>query len=186
MNRKWVWLVVGLCCYFSSNLANATQLPERIEVAGTQLILNGSGARTKYLMEMYAGGLYLTEPSSKASAIQAADAPMAIRIVISSSLVSQEKLVASINEGFQNSTGGRTTGIEPQINAFRRCFAEQISKGDVFEIAYLPGRGVIVLKNSQQKGIIPGLAFKQAVFGIWLSDNPADADLRVAMLQGRN
>jgi hypothetical protein len=185
MNRKSIWMVVGLFCSLLCNLASAAPLPDRIDVGGTPLMLNGSGARTKYLMQLYVGGLYLTEPNRNAAAILAADQPMAIRLQITSGLVSQEKLVASINEGFQNSTGGRTAAIESQINAFRQCFADQINKGDVFEIAYLPGHGVIVVKNGQPKGVIPGLEFKQAVFGIWLSDNPADADLRVAMLQGR-
>jgi hypothetical protein len=30
--------------------------------------------------------------------------------------------------------------------------------------------------------VIQGLAFKQAMFGIWLCERPADAGLRVAML----
>ncbi|HMP05316.1 MAG TPA: chalcone isomerase family protein, partial [Lacipirellulaceae bacterium] len=57
-----------------------------------------------------------------------------------------------------------------------------IVKGDVFDLVYLPARGVTVLKNGQRVGAIQGLAFKQALFGIWLSNRPADESLRVALL----
>ncbi len=185
MKKQSGMLLVGLFFCLSCNFLNAATLPDSIQVGGNTLLLNGSGARTKYLMQMYVGGLYLQQPSSNAAAILAADEPMAIRLQITSGMVSQEKLVASINEGFQKSTSGNTTDLESRIAEFRKCFADPIAKGDVFEIAYNPGQKIVVLKNGQPKGIVPGLEFKQAVFGIWLSDNPADTSLRLAMLQGR-
>ncbi len=185
MKRLNLRLLIGLIFLLLCNSLIAAELPDSIQIGGTPLYLNGSGARTKYFMQMYVGGLYLQQPSSNGSAILAADQPMAIRLHITSGMVSQEKLVSSINEGFHNSTDGRTTAIEPQIHQFRQCFRDPIAKGDVFEIVYLPGNGVNVIKNGTPKGTVPGLAFKQAVFGIWLSDNPADTNLRLAMLQGR-
>ena len=185
-SQKFIgWLVVALVLSVPSNSLKAAEMPDHIQIDSTQLLLNGSGSRTKYLMQMYLGGLYLRQPSSEAEEILTADEPMAIRLQITSSFVSQEKLVASLNEGFQNSTGGRVAALESQIEQFRQCFADPIAKGDIFEILYLPGQGVYVVKNGQRKGIIPGLVFKYAVFGIWLGDKPADTSLRVAMLQGR-
>jgi hypothetical protein len=32
--------------------------------------------------------------------------------------------------------------------------------------------------------VIPGITFKQTVFAIWLGKEPADEDLKVAMLGG--
>ena len=37
-------------------------------------------------------------------------------------------------------------------------------------------------KRVKQQGVVEGLAFKQALFGVWLSNNPADKDLKRAML----
>lgn len=185
MKSQKHWLVVALFFLMSGNLAGAAALPDSLKIGDTPLLLNGSGARTKYLMEMYVGGLYLKQPNTNPAAILAADELMAIRLQITSGLVSQEKMVAAINEGFQNSTGGQTAAIEAEIQKFRLCFRDKIVKGDVFDIVYTPGKGVLVVKNGKLQGVVPGLAFKQAVFGIWLSDNPADSNLRVAMLQGR-
>ncbi len=156
--------------------------PRTLKLGETRLQLNGTGFRKKTLMNMYEGALYLSQRSRDAAAIIAADQPMAIRIRIVSGFVSQSKMVAALNDGFQNSTGGQTDALQDEIDQFRSCFSDDISKNDVFVISYLPGSGIIVHKNGQQKAVIAGLEFKQAVFGIWLSDRPADANLKAAML----
>jgi hypothetical protein len=40
------------------------------------------------------------------------------------------------------------------------------------------------LKNNEQVQLIPGLEFKKAFFGIFLSDNPIQKNLKKAMLGG--
>jgi hypothetical protein len=91
------------------------QFPARLRAGDAQLVLNGTGARSKYLMQMYEAGLYLLSPSGDAGAIVAADGPMAIRLHITSGLVTQEKLVESLNEGFENSTGGKPETLSKEI-----------------------------------------------------------------------
>jgi hypothetical protein len=107
---------------------------------------------------------------------------MAITIEITSGFVSQEKMVAALNDGLQNSTRGKTAALKTEIEQFQACFGDDITKSDVFSIIYLPSHGVVVSKNGRQKGIIKGLAFKKALFGIWLGDNPVDPRLKNAML----
>jgi hypothetical protein len=178
-------LLHGLLAVAFVSTAPATgraELPAKLKAEGAELRLNGSGARTKYLMEMYVAGLYLAEPSRDAAAIIAANNPMAIRLEITSGLVSQEKLLAALNEGFDNSTGGKTESLRREIERFRKCFASEIDKGDVFDLVYHPSRGVEVIKNGKLQGQVPGLAFKEALFGIWLSNKPADEDLKLALL----
>lgn len=157
-------------------------LPAEIKAGETRLVLNGSGARTKAFMELYNAGLYLTKASNNPKAIVTADEPMAIRIKITSGWVSQGNLLESLEDGFTNSTGGNSREIRTEIDQFRACFQDDIAKGDVFDLLYLPAKGVVVSKNGKYKGMISGLKFKQALFGIWLSDKPADTALRQAML----
>jgi hypothetical protein len=97
-------------------------------------------------------------------------------------MVTQQRLVESLREGFHNATGGNVAAIQREINQFQQCFAQPISKGDVLAMVYLPGHGVTVSKNGQPVGVIQGLAFKQALFGVWLCDRPAQESLKVAML----
>lgn len=165
----------------SATLANES-LPAEIKAGETRLVLNGSGARTKAFMELYNAGLYLTKSSNNPKEIIAADEPMAIRIKITSGWVSQNNLVESLEDGFTNSTGGNTREMRKEIDQFRACFQEDISKGDVFDMLYLPGKGVVVSKNGKYKGTVVGTKFKQALFGIWLSDKPADTALKQALI----
>ena len=70
----------------------------------------------------------------------------------------------------------------PEIDQFRKYFQEDIRKGDVLDMVYHPQHGVIVNKNGKLVGVVGGVKFKQALFGIWLSDKPADGTLRQALL----
>ena len=156
--------------------------PDVLKLENTELHLNGSGYRKKGLFTLYEGALYLQQPSRDAQAIIGADAPMAIRIQITSGFVSQQKMLDALQQGFQNATGGNTNRIASQIQQFQQCFSDPINKDDVFVLSNIPGSGVLVVKNGTQKGRISGVEFKQALFGIWLSDRPADNGLKRAML----
>jgi hypothetical protein len=158
------------------------QLPPVLRAGEVDMVLNGTGARSKYLMQMYVAGLYLTGPSRDAASIVAADAPMAIRLYITSGMVTQEKLLESLAEGFAASTGDNVEPIAKEIEQFRQCFAAAVVKGDLIDLVYLPTHGVVVLKNGKRQGAIAGMPFKQALFGIWLSDNPVDDGLKAKLL----
>ncbi len=107
---------------------------------------------------------------------------MALRIKITSGFVSQSSLIDSLEDGFKNATGGDTREIRQEIDQFREFFKAEIKKGDVFDMVYLPQYGVIVNKNSKYLGVVAGAKFKRALFGIWLSDKPADTSLKQALL----
>jgi hypothetical protein len=182
--RQLLASAVVMLTVLSTATGWAAQLPSTLKVGEQNLVLNGAGERHKYFLDLYVAGLYLTEPNSESKTIIDADAPMAIRIAITSKLVSQEKFLDSLQEGFQKSTGGKLEPIRAEIKKFRQCFAEEIARGNVFDLVYLPSHGLMVYKDGKQKGIVPGLAFKRALFGIWLSDRPADANLKQALLGG--
>lgn len=177
-------LLVQLGCWQAAPLA-AAELPERLQAGKHRLVLNGAGARTKTLLQLYTAGLYLTEPESNPAAILAADEAMAIRIQITSGFVSQDNLLASLIEGFEKSTGGQLAPLQAQIAEFRQCFQEPITKGDTIDLVYAPEHGVIVNRNGKLKGVVRGVEFKRALFGIWLSDAPADTKLKQALLNGQ-
>ena len=63
-------------------------------------------------------------------------------------------------------------------------FDSGVSSGDYYEFIYLPEKGTHVIKNNDLVDLIPGLKFKKAFFGIFLSDNPIQKNLKKAMLGG--
>jgi len=180
--RQALAIAIILAAVLSPRIGLAVELPQTLKVGDQKLVLNGAGTREKYFLDLYVAGLYLTEPNKQPATIIDADVPMAIRIAITSKLVSQEKLVESLQEGFQNSTQGKVEPIRTEIQMFRRCFADEIARGDYFDLVYLPTHGVVVLKNGKRKGAVVGLPFKRALFGIWLCDRPVNANLKQALL----
>jgi hypothetical protein len=157
-------------------------LPDSLEVANSKVILNGAGVRSKFFMDLYVGGLYLENKSNNPQEIIEADEPMAIRLHIISSLITSKKMENATREGFENATKGNTEPIKSQIEEFISVFKEKIEENDIFDLIYMPGKGLEVYKNSEFKSRIEGLTFKQALFGIWLCDKPAQKSLKKEML----
>lgn len=162
--------------------AAGVTLPNSVTFEGEKLTLNGVGVREKFWMDMYAGALYLDKKNADANGIVNGNQPMAIKLHIVSKLISSDKMIDAVTEGFDNATGGKTSSISAEIDQFIGYFSEEIKQNDVFDMVYLPKEGVKVYKNSKLLGTIPGKEFKKGLFGIWLSNNPADKDLKDAML----
>src|SRR5690606_10166407 len=162
--------------------AGGATIPDMVNFDGETLVLNGVGVRVKYFMDMYAGGLYLKTKSSSANNIIAANEPMAMKLHMVSKMITSDRMIEAINEGFDNSTGGNPGNFKADIEKFKGFFKEEINKDDVFDIVYLPSKGTVVYKNGKELGTIKGLPFKKALFGIWLSNKPADKKLKSGML----
>lgn len=187
---KMLFNIMAVILFLSSYQGNITAqtkiegniVSNMIAVGKNKLVLNGGGVRTKYFMDMYIGTLYLLKKSSDAKQIVRADEPMCIRIKIVSSLITSSKMEEAVNEGFKKSTNNNIAPIKDKIQQFANAFKEEIKAGDEFEIAYIPDEGLIISKNGLQKGIVKGLDFKQATFGIWLGNDPSDINMKEGML----
>ena len=71
MLKRFFFKAFATVAYLSLFALNAAyaELPNALQAGDEKLTLNGSGSRTKYLMEMYVAGLYLEQPSSDPAAI---------------------------------------------------------------------------------------------------------------------
>lgn len=174
--------------FFSLNMATAqtqvgsVSLPNSVNF-GEDLMLNGAGIRKKAMvLKLYSGGLYLPSKSNDANAIINSDENMAIKLHITSGFVSSEAMSDAVRDGFDASMDGDTSSLATEIDKFIGFFSDEIVEDNIFDITHQVGKGVVVYKNGTEKGSISGLAFKQALFGIWLGDDPADKKLKKGML----
>ncbi len=162
---------------------SGVELKESIKLGGHQLHLNGAGQRSKYFFDLYVAALYLKSKSTDASAIINANETMMIQLHVISDLITSENLRLGTKEGFDKSTHNHSEDIQEQIDGFLLAFIEPIKMHDVFEIVYTPEKGVAVIKNRKLVKQLPeNMAFKRALFGIWLSDVPAQASLKKRLL----
>jgi len=169
----------------SALTVEGVDVPETYQAMGTELKLNGAGTRSKWFMDLYVGGLYVPESISDGEAVINADEPQAITLHIISGMITSERMTEATLEGFKASTDGNMAPVQDDIDQFMAVFQEEIKEGDVFDLVYLPGEGVRVLKNGELRDTVGDLAFKKALFGIWLSDKPAQENLKERMLGQR-
>jgi hypothetical protein len=188
--KKILLLLTLLLSLSSSTISAQTQLevngvsvPRKIDIQGKPLQLNGAGGRSKMFLEVYVQALYLSQLSQDPNFIIDSDTEMAIRIEITSSMVSSNKLTKAMNTGFEKSAAKNLEELRPRIEQFKSFLSDAITEKDVFILAYNPlDQTINVYKNEVLKGKVPGFDFKKALFGIWLSDKPVDETLKKYLL----
>ncbi len=174
-------LAVGLSSFAQVEVGGVL-FPQRVKALGRTFQLQGAGVREKFWIDLYAIGNYTLKPYASPKVLAAADEPMLLRLVIVSSLITEEKLRSSTVEGFQKSLGDDYPLMEAKVERFLDLFAGDIHKGEKIILAYSPEEGTVVYRNGKRKGAIRGHDFKKALWGIWFGDNPPSEDLKTALM----
>jgi hypothetical protein len=149
---------------------------------GHTLYLNGAGVKQRFIFDLYTAGLYLPKNSDSANEIIACDCPTALKIVITTSLISVSYFHSSVDGWFNHALNGNIKGLEDRIDQFKKSFGNQINKGDEIIMVYHPGKGINIYKNKVYMDNIVGLDFKIALSKLWLGDNTMSKELRSALL----
>ena len=158
------------------------EIPETLTIGKYNLVLNGGGVRSKFFIKAYSAGLYLRKKEKDSKEIINANKPMAIRMHITTGMVSRKRMEDALWDGFKKATNGNIDPIKNEINQFFSVF-DDIKKFDKLDLIYLPGKGIIVHKNGNPIEItIEGLNFKKILFSIWLGDDPVCKKLKKGML----
>lgn len=157
------------------------EFPETLSAAGAELKLNGAGIRKKFIIKVYAGGLYLAQPSGDAAAIVEADAPKLVRMVFLRD-VDKGRILETYREGFEaNSGGAALAGLLQKLDRIGPALADMKSGGEM-SVAYEPGKGTTVTATGGGSATIEGKDFADAMFRLWLGAKPADEGLKDAFL----
>ncbi len=184
MKKIFAAMIISMMafCAADAKTVKGVTIPDSFKAGGTALVLNGTGVRTKFMMDIYIGALYLKAKDSNAARISGADEPMSVRLHIVSGMVTPERMAENTREGFKKSSGGNTAPYQAGIEKFINTFKDGIKVGDFYDIVYLPGKGTQVYKNGAPRSLVEGLAFKKVLYGIWIGGNSIQADLSRGML----
>jgi hypothetical protein len=124
--------------YFSVSTISAGEPPETIEFEGSTLILNGQGTRVVFFMKVYEGSLYLENKNSDADEIINSSKPMAIRIDVTSEMVTADAMKKALSEGLKKSTNNNTGHILNEIGQLSSSFNSDVTSGDFYEFIFIP------------------------------------------------
>ena len=170
-------------------LAMAICLPVvSLTIGGKEMVKNGAGSRTKFMMKVYWATLYVQQELKGAADTQIieADQPMAIDLYITSGMITKDKFVSSIAEAFDQSAkaGYTTTDKQAYINLYNDVV---LAEGDNVSNRYEPGKGLSVVhstKAGQSKvlGTLKGIQVKKAFWGIFISSKPIQGSLKNNLL----
>lgn len=179
-----IGLLIGAVISFGLNAQNVTvagaSFPTKMKVNNKVIEYNGAGLRQKYFFNLYVAALYIPERTQNAQTIIDQDVESAIRIKILSDKVTRDRFVETVRDGFKTSSEGKAS--EKEIADFMKLFNVEFKSTDEVILVYKPTIGVEVFMNGKRLGEAKGLAFKKALWGIWLGKTPADAAVKNAML----
>jgi hypothetical protein len=157
----------------------------KLDGGGPELVLNGAGVRTRFVVKVYVAGLYLTDKKSAATDAIALGGPKRVGITMLRDVGAQQFNEALV-EGFRANNSPaeveKLKGPLDELSAILTALGEA-KKGAVIALDFVPGTGTRVLLNGTPRGKpIAGEDFYRALLRIWLGDKPVDGDLKKAML----
>lgn len=167
---------------FSQIKVGRTVMDYQVEYGGETLIMNGGGTRSMLFIELYSAALYLQEKKADAIGIAYEDETMAIKIEITSRLISRETMMNAIEDGFQKATDNNTSSLDSRIAKVREYYQKELNVGDKLDLVYVKGEGVNCYLNNKNLGVIEGQDFKFALYKIWFGEDPASKSLKEDML----
>lgn len=188
---KGVFAGALLACAFTQGAVAAevagVTFKENLKVAGKDLQLNGYGVRNKFIVKVYATGLYLPVKKTSTEEIFKMDGPRRIQLVMLREITADDfgaAFMAGINGNLDRNEKAKIVG---QISKFGEMFATLpgLKKGDVLDLDWIPGTGTVCLYNGKQIGeTTTDLQFYNAIMKIWLGEKPADKSLKPRLLNG--
>ncbi len=163
----------------AASLAGVT-LPDTTQVGGTTLVLNGMGVRSKSMVKVYVGGLYLPRKSSDAESILKSDEAKQLTMKFLHA-VAKSQLVDTFNGSFADNAPGAVSSMKSEIAQLMGAL-DSMKVGDQLAFTYVPGTGTSVAINGQNKVTIAGAAFAPVLFSAWLGPKPPNADMKKGLL----
>jgi hypothetical protein len=163
------------------------EVDDRAKVEARELVLNGAGLRTKYFLNIYVAGLYLTEKKVNPADILALPGAKRVSMRLMRN-VTAKQLTDALELGIRDNTSaaerealrGRLDELAGIMNSLQSA-----KQGDLIALDWLPGTGTRIVLNGEPRGkIIAGEDFYRALLRIWLGEDPAQESLKRALLGG--
>lgn len=161
---------------------------DEVKVAGKELKLNGLGVRSKFIVKVYAAGLYLTEKKTTPEEIYKIDGPRRVTLVFLRDISSDDFGTGFMGGLNNNLDKAEKAKIVTQISKYGEMFAllDGLKKGDTLHLDYVPGVGTTNELNGKKIGeTVTDVAFYNAILRIWLGDKPIDTSLKPLLLKGK-
>ncbi|TAF99597.1 MAG: lipoprotein transmembrane [Betaproteobacteria bacterium] len=186
------WAVAGLCAagfLFQTDAAEVSgvKVEDKIRVAGTELLLNGSGIRYAVggLVRVYVASLYLPQKRASGAEIAALKGPRRVHINLLRDINAND-----FSKGLMAGMRANLSPAEQQkhfdsLIRLGSIFGQvpSMKKGETLSIDMIPGTGTILSANGKRVGeVFPDEAFWHALLQIWIGPKPIEESLKPVLL----
>ncbi|MBS3916679.1 MAG: chalcone isomerase family protein [Sulfuritalea sp.] len=171
------------------NLVHAAELEgfkfdDKLKLGNAELVVNGTGVRSKF-GKRYAMALYLPAKAADAKAALAAKGPRRVDIRLIKD-VSGDTFAGAVSGGINdNSSDAEKTALKDRIKQLADSVIAlgEIKAGTAIVFDWIPEQGMVLTVGGQAVGRpIPGEDFYTALLRVWLGEDPAQGNLKEALL----
>jgi Chalcone isomerase-like len=157
---------------------------DTVSANGQELTLNGAGVRSRFMVKVYAAGLYVSQKSSNGKAIVEAKTARRVQMVMLRDL-SADQLADALKDGIDNNASQAELDaikaeIESLLNIMRGM--KEAKKTQVIALDFSADGKTTVSVNGTARGNVASEPLQRALLKIWLGDKPIQNDLKSAML----
>ena len=157
-----------------------------LQLAGIELLLNGTGIRSVAWFKGFIGALYLSHPASTAAEATALAGPkrLQIRMLID---VPAEEFAKAFHKGVARNAAGpdELSGLATRMQGFEAAVQAlgKVRKGDVIDLDLDPARGTLLSVNGTLRGAPwAGADFYAALLRAFIGELPYDEKLKAGLL----
>ncbi|HWN45492.1 MAG TPA: chalcone isomerase family protein [Thermoanaerobaculia bacterium] len=166
----------------AGTLAGVT-LPDKADVDGKSLVLNGMGLRKKLFIKVYVAGLYLPQKEKAPAKVLGADVPrrMVLHFIYN---VDKGQMCEAWEDGLTANTPNASAEVKKNFDTL--CgWMDGVGEGQKLVMTYVPGTGTTVEVAGKVKGTLPGKPTADAILSTWIGKNPDPGeDFKKAVLGG--
>jgi Chalcone isomerase-like len=157
----------------SARELNGVEVSENLEVEGTKFQLHGAGLRSKLMIKVYVGGLYLVDNKTPSAEILDSTAPKAIKLHFKRN-VGSDTIRTAWKEGFANNCAKNCEAFAKDLEKLSAATSDMQEKDTM--TFYLSPEKVSIYRNEEKKVDIASKGFW--VYKIYPS---CEAQFRVAV-----
>ncbi len=159
------------------------QVPEKVELAGKTLPLNGAGVRIFRLLglpvKVYVASLHASGAVRSEAELLQHRGPMQLTLTFLRA-AGQADVTRSWQKQFEVSCTHSYPGFEKDRDTCVGLF-KALEKGST-EVIQIVGEDTLLYDNGRLLGTIRGRDFQRAVLSMWFGQKPVTAELKTALL----
>ncbi len=174
---------VGLS-FASAMDVGGVKFEDKVSVGGQELVLNGGGVRSRFMVKVYAAGLYLPAKSGNAQTVVAASGNRRLQLSMLRDL-SSDQLADALKEGIDNnSTQAELDAIKAEVEQLLGVMRalKEAKSGQNITLDFMADGKTTVSVNGAARGAVGNAALQRALLKIWLGDKPIQNDLKRGLL----